>query len=594
MQHLHDAQHVLAVFQERVRIRPDDDAVTHVHDPAAGDAVSWTYAELDRQARRIGAWLQQRFDPLDRVLLLYPTGLGFVAGFFGCLYAGMIAVPAPLPGRYPHERRRVGAILRNAGARAVLTDSANLAAVRDWAATGPAGLTLSATDEPQPGPDPATWTQPHLDRDSVLLLQYTSGSTGDPKGVIVSHGNLLSNMVALARAYGVGPDTRYGGWIPLYHDMGLLGQLLPGLLGGRSCVLMNALTFLKRPVSWLTLIDRFDVDFSAAPNFAFDICARRATEADVAGLDLSRWTYASNGSEPIHAASLTAFTERFAPAGFRAEAVSPAYGLAESTVFVSSSNRRRPVLRRIDAQRLERGVVAPADAGEPERTLVSCGPVLDHEVRVVDLAIGEPLPEGRVGEIWLRGPSVSRGYWDNEQATAETFHGSLSPQDGGYLRTGDLGVLLAGELYVTGRVKETIIVHGRNLYPQDIEYELRAQHADLAAVGAVFTVPVGTGAGTVEDVVVVAHEVQGRPAPERLRELTAAIRQTVAREFGTRVGSVVLLPRGAVRRTTSGKIERSAMRALFRADELRSLLIDDDPRFAGMLRHRAPAAAVIG
>jgi acyl-CoA synthetase (AMP-forming)/AMP-acid ligase II len=363
-----------------------------------------------------------------------------------------------------------------------------------------------------------------------------------------------------------------GGWIPLYHDMGLFGQLLPALMVGTCCVLMRPGAFLKRPHHWLRMIDKYGIYSSSAPNLAYELCSARITDEQLAGLDLSRWRIAGNGSEPVNAATLAAFLKRFASAGLRDDVLCPCYGLAEATVFVSNETFRPVLVTTVDADRLRQHRFVPAVAGTD---LVSCGTPRDCEVLIADPRTGAALGPGGIGEIWLRGPSVSKGYWRNDSATERAF------TPGGYLRTGDLGTLHDGELYVTGRLQEMVIVHGRNLYPQDIERELRARHAELASVGAAFTVSLAEP-GT-EEILVVTHEINGRPAEDSLRQLAVEIKQTVAREFGVHLGAVGLLRRGGVRRTTSGKIQRATMRQLFLDGELNAMYTEYEPQVADAL-----------
>lgn len=584
---LRTAPNAVALLRRWALTRPDQDAVVYVDDPARPDsAVRLSYARLDAHARQIAGRLQRRLAPGDRALLVCPDGWQFPVALLGCLYAGVVAVPAPLPERYRQDQRRVLGIAGSAGVSAVLTDAASLAAVSGWVTANIPGTWCWATDAADQGgagePDAPGWTRPALDHDSVALLQYTSGSTGQPKGVVVGHGNLLHNVHSICTAFDLGTGTRAGGWIPLFHDMGLMGLLLPALFVGGTCVLMSPTTFLKRPHQWLGMVDTFDVSFSAAPNFGYEWCCRRVTDEQVARLDLARWRHACNGSEPVRAATMAAFTKKFAPAGLRSDAVVPCFGMAEATVFVSARPEGEPVVRRVDADALTRHELRPGQPGRPVQELVSCGVGYDLQIRVVDPDTRRVLPDGRVGEVWLRGPSVARGYWRDETATAETFQASTADGDGGFLRTGDLGAVYGGELYVTGRSKEMLVIHGRNLYPQDIESEVRAQHPELAgALGAAVGVSLAE-----EDVLVILHEVRGRWAAPQLRELAAGVAQTVAREFGTRVAGVVLLRPGAVRRTTSGKVQRTAMRELFLADAVDPLYSSLDPRLGGELAGR--------
>ncbi|CAM5545009.1 2-succinylbenzoate--CoA ligase [Streptomyces violaceorubidus] len=349
--------------------------------------------------------------------------------------------------------------------------------------------------------------------------------------------------------------------------MGLMGLMTTPLMTGSATVLMSPSTFLKRPHLWLHTIDRLDINFSAAPDFAYDVCSRRVTDAQAEGLDLSRWRHAVDGSEPVRSAVLDRFHRRFAEYGLRPETLAPSYGMAEATLFVSGAIGIAPSSVRVDAGSLERDEIRPT-AEESGRDVVSCGPPLGAEVLVVDPDTLRTLPEGSVGELWLRGPVVGHGYWGREATNEAEFRATTAEGDSGYLRTGDLGALYGGDLYVTGRIKDVLNLRGRNLYPQDIEHELRVQRPELGnLVGACFAVPQTAGPGQ-DDVLVVTHEVRGIKDEERLRELAADMRLTVAREFGAPVGAVLLLRPGGVRRTTSGKVQRSAMRELFRAGAL--------------------------
>ncbi|MGV9316913.1 fatty acyl-AMP ligase [Streptomyces sp. NPDC003691] len=568
---LTDAPDLVTLFREQVAARPDAEALTFVTDPAdpLGSAVRWSYARLDREARARAVWLRERLPRGARVLLLHPNGLEFAAALLGCLYAGMIAVPAPLPGAHQHHRRRLAAIAHDSGAGAVLTTSADLAEVREWLAdTVSAPLPTGAGDGPDGPADPDSWRPVALDRSTTAVLQYTSGSTGDPKGVVLQHDQILFNAAVGTAALRFG--GRAGGWLPLYHDMGLFTQVVWPLLLGESSVLMTPTAFVRRPVQWLRMIDAYGINCSFAPNFALELCARKVRDEDAAALDLSRWNLAGCGSEPIDPRVLTAFADKFAVSGLRRESVIPCYGMAETAVYVSVHVDGGAVTRRVDADALARGELAPPADGGAVRELVGCGlPDESFEMLVVDPETAEEVPEGSLGEIWLRGRSVSPGYWlrtDN----AAVFDAVTAAGQGGYLRTGDLGVLADGQLYVHGRLKDLIIVHGRNVYPQDIEYELRAQHPELGRTGVVFSGGGGLPGRPGEPSVVVTHEVAGVPA-DRLPALAAEIRRTVGREFGVRVGTVALVKPGTVLRTTSGKVRRSAMRELFHQGRLAAL-----------------------
>ncbi|MBC6447499.1 fatty acyl-AMP ligase [Actinokineospora xionganensis] len=566
---------IAAVIRDHVRTAPDDLAVIVVHDVDESDDTRWTYARLDAEARKVGAWLRARFPVGERLLLLYPTGVDFVAALVGCLYAGMAAVPAPLPGRYREERSRVQGIAENAGVCAVLTDSENFSAVAEWADAEGLGTPVVATDGGDL-PDAGAWQPEELDRSALALLQYTSGTTGAPKGAMLSHGNILHNVTNQRVMCRLTPRTRLGGWLPLYHDMGLLGQLLPALLVGTCCVLMRPASFLKRPHQWLRLIDKYDIHSSAGPSFAYDLVRTRITDDQVAELDLSRWRFSAIGAEPVRPMTLDRFVERFAPAGLRDDVLTTCYGMAEATVYISGQAYRRPKVITVNPEMLERQRFVAADGGVG---LVSCGTPHTFDVLITDPTTAEPLPPGSIGEICLRGGSVAAGYWNDTAANAFAWTAD------GYLRTGDLGAVYDGEIYVTGRCAELVTVAGRTFAPQDIERTLRARHPELGSVGAVFSVSLGAAAATM-DALIVTHEINGRPPADRLRALAEQIRATVACEFGVPVDGIGLLRRAAVRRTTSGKIQRATMRRMLLADELTAVYADYEPWVVQALRAR--------
>ncbi|MFC9681056.1 fatty acyl-AMP ligase [Streptomyces sp. NPDC056948] len=566
---------LLTTLREQAARNPQQPAVTLVSDLPDIRRTVRDRAELDLHSRRIASWLQERLSPGDRALLLYSPGIEFTTAFSACVHAGLIAVPAPLPGRYRHERRRLAAIARDAGVRAILTQQGDLQDVEKWIAEeGVVGAVCHPTDA-EDG-DPEAWTAPEVSPDTLALLQYTSGSTGDPKGVMVTHGNLVANVDRMVRMFGNDSGTTYGGWIPLYHDMGLIGLMLPGLLRGNGYVQMDPMSFLRRPFHWLRMLDACDVNFTAAPDFGYEMCVRRVTDEQLATLDLSRLK-AANGSEPVRADVVTAFTERFAAAGLRPEALIPVYGLAEATLMASGTTGRPPLRTEVDAAALENRELRPATGTHRSRVLVGCGAPSGSDALIVDPDTGDALPDGHIGEIWLDGPCVTAGYWENDDATDATFHARTSDGRGPFLRTGDLGGLLDGDLYITGRRKDVLVLHGRNLHPADIEYELRSQQEELEGLhGAAFLVGHDDGVDTAPAIVAV-HEIRAHWGAERLGEIAVDMKQTVAREFGVPVAAVALVRPAGVRRTTSGKVQRSAMRALYLAGELDTLHLAEDP-----------------
>lgn len=559
---------------------PDRQAFVFLPDPGKPWGKPLTYGALDRDSRSIASWLADH--RAERVLLLYPPGLDFVRGLLGCLYAGAVAVPSSLPEGHRPNMRRVARIVRDAELSVILTDSASQPGIAEWLdREGLTHIRAVATDVDglgDPGRQPAAG-----DPDALALLQYTSGSTSEPKGVMISHQNLVHNASAIGKALGSSRHTRFGGWLPHYHDLGLMGMLLQPLYHGGTCVFMSPMSFLKRPHLWLETIDKHDLHMSGGPNFAYELCTRRLTDQQIAGLDLSRWRVAVNGAEPVRAATLREFARRLAPAGFRERTLFPCYGMAEATLLVCGDRPdRAPVIHRVRVAGLERGELVPAeDATDGIRELVSSGRVADLDVRVIDPVTSKSVVDGRVGEIWLRGGSVAVGYWRQEDATRRTFqavvndeasgeNGGEGDAGGGYLRTGDLGVIQDGELYVTGRIKDVLVVQGRNLYPQDIEGEVRSVHPAFAGgMAAAFGVP---DPATDGDQVVVVHEIRsGGLGSEDLREIAGAVTRRLGRELGIGGARVLLTKPGTVRRTTSGKVQRSLMRELYLAGQLEPL-----------------------
>ncbi|WP_037922491.1 fatty acyl-AMP ligase [Streptomyces violaceorubidus] len=573
-----------SVLRHRAETEPDATAVTFVRDPdTAGAFDSLTRGELDRRARSAAVWLSDRTRPGDRVLLLHPPGVGFAVSFFACLYAGLVAVPCPQPGRYRHERRRLVGIAGDAGARVLFTDTAGLTEAQAWAREeGLHDLTCHSVGDDDADAD--TWgprTEPGPD--TLALLQYTSGSTGSPKGVMVRHGNLLRNAQSITRTTGTGRHHRMGGWIPLHHDMGLIGLLLTGVLRCGGYVQMDPASFLRRPHQWLRMLDVFDVHATASPNFGYELCLRRITDEQLEGIDLSRVRAAMNGSEPVRADTVARFCERFERFGFRADALVPTYGLAEATLLATATAGRPPFVTGFGTRALESHALRRTQAGETGRDLVGCGAVADLRAKIVEPDTKKVLPDGRIGEIWLSGPSVTAGYWDKPAATETVFGARTADGQGPFLRTGDLGGLLDGELFVTGRLKDLLVLHGRNLHPQDIESELRAHHRELAGLhGAVFTAAGETDSELPESLVLL-HEVRAHWGAERLAEVAAAMKVTVARTFGVPVGAALLVRPGGILRTTSGKVRRSAMRELYLAGQLDPLLASEDPRLTAAL-----------
>jgi amino acid adenylation domain-containing protein len=567
------------MLRARAAERPGQVAFTFLADGET-ETGRLTYAGLDGQARRIAKVLREVMAPGERALLLYPPGLDFIAAFFGCLYAGVVAVPAYPPRPNDRSQSRLRSIARDAGPRAALTNSAVLAGTKGLAALAPelAMVRWIATDAlAGRGDDEGTLPEP--DPESLAFLQYTSGSTAEPKGVEVTHANLLHNERMIGAAFQQDESSVVVGWLPLHHDMGLIGNVLQPLHAGGRCVLMSPVAFLQRPLRWLEAISRFRGTTSGGPDFAYELCVRKASPEALAGLDLTSWQVAFNGAEPVRAETLERFAATFEPCGFRPESFYPCYGLAEATLFVAGGVRGRvPRVARVESAALEHSEVVPATPeASGARRLVSCGrPWMGQRVVVADPETGAECRTGRVGEIWIAGPSVARGYWQNPEATARDFNAFLPSGDGPFLRTGDLGFVADGELYVTGRLKDLIILRGRNHYPQDLERTAEASHPDLRPGGAAaFSVET---AG--EERLVIILEVERRRR-DGFEEVAEAIRRAVAEEHEVQVWEVVLIRAGSLPKTSSGKVQRGLCRRLYLAEELpvvgRSALAAADP-----------------
>jgi acyl-CoA synthetase (AMP-forming)/AMP-acid ligase II len=526
---------------------------------------AFTYAEIDRRARSIAAHLPEWVRPGDRALLLYPPSLEFVAAFFGCLYAGVIAVPAYPPS--PRTVDRLVSIIADAGPSAVLSPTSIAPMVRAGLDEQLGGRDLPVIETDALDDRSAMWEDPGIGSETVAFLQYTSGSTGTPKGVVMTHRNLVSNERVIQQSFGTDQDLVLLGWLPLYHDMGLIGNVMHTLyLGGRA-YLMSPVEFLKRPFLWLQAVSHFRANTSGGPNFGFERCVRKVTSEERATLDLSCWTTAYNGAEPLNPETLERFSEVFAECGFLPEAMSPCYGLAEGTLCVTG---RPPLsgahIRPFDVRALEEDRRAVLSEGPGSRRLVSSGyGWADQRVVIVDPDLLVALPEGHVGEIWASGGNVAAGYWNREPESRETFSATLADTgEGPFLRTGDLGFVVDGELFVTGRLKDVIIIRGRNFYPQDIERTLdRADPRVRPGCGVAFGLEIDG-----EERLVIVQEIEGDPETVDVEAALAAIRREVATHNGVRAHAVVLIPRGEIPKTSSGKLQRALTRQRYLAGSL--------------------------
>jgi phthiocerol/phenolphthiocerol synthesis type-I polyketide synthase C len=528
------------------------------------ESATVTFAELDTRSRQVAVALLQQVSPGDRVLVMCEPGLEYVYAFLGCLYAGAIAVPAYPPSPMMLERSlpRLQAVVTDARADYAITTRllAPLFGQTDLlhTATG-SGFRFDCVEDLVGAAD--SWQAGHIGRgDDTAFLQYTSGSTGDPKGVVVTHRNLDVNTAMALDSFAVQDDCVSVSWLPPYHDMGLIGLILSSLRSGTGLVLMPPDAFLKHPVRWLRAISNYGAYLTASPNFGFELCVKRVPEAELATLDLSSWRVAINGAEPISVPTLDAFTERFGGSGFRRDTMRPSYGMAEATLLVSAGSLgvdAREVA--LDAAALEEGRAERAVDGRPARVLATCGHPPRGGAVLVLSADGSPLPDGQVGELAVVGAHVAAGYWQLPADAVDPF--GVAPDGQPMVRTGDLGCVVDGELLITGRIKDLIVVRGRNHYPQDIERTVDGAHSSIRP-GCAAAVSVSDDSG--EALVVVAET---RPVDD-YAVVRSAISSAVNATHGIRPDAIVFVETRTIPKTSSGKLQRAAVRAAFLAGDL--------------------------
>lgn len=557
---------VVELLRKASSTQPNRDAFTFLSDGETEKATV-TYEELDKRSRRLAAQLQALGLTGERALLLYPAGLDFLIAFFGCLYAQVVAVTA-YPPRNQRNTPRIKAISTSAQAAIALTTTEILPTVQSLMTekTDVGSLQWLTTDNLAQGIED-TWEEPSIDRDTLAFLQYTSGSTGTPKGVMISHGNLLHNADTTYQFMEHSAESKFVTWLPMYHDMGLIGGILQPLYGGFPCIIMPSASFLQRPYRWLQAISQYQGTTSGGPNFAYDLCVQKITPEQKETLDLSSWSVAFNGAEPIRHDTLERFAEAFAECGFRKEAFYPCYGMAETTLMISGVQKATsPIVKAVQKSALEfNRVVESSVEDDNVHHFVSCGRIIPEQKIVIanPKTLSSCQPD-EVGEIWVSGPSVGQGYWNREEQTEETFRAYLSDTGSGpFLRTGDLGFLQNGELFITGRAKDLIIIRGRNLYPQDIELTAERSHKTLRAGSvAAFAVELEK-----EERLVVVQELEFRAKPN-IEEVINAIRQAIAQEHEVQVYAIVLIKAGTIPKTSSGKIQRRTTKAGFLAGTL--------------------------
>jgi acyl-CoA synthetase (AMP-forming)/AMP-acid ligase II len=558
------------VLRSRAADQPNDTAYIFLQD-RSGEPLLLTFGDLYRRAQAVAQRLVQRAEKGDRAALLFPPGLDFIVAFFGCLFAGIVAVPMMLP-RRDSTRDASAAILSDCSALFTITRRDLITGARPDLAQRLLGTKTEWVfiDSQFAGSDQPDSPLPDVEGEDIAFLQYTSGSTAAPKGVIVTHANLLHNLEMIRIAFGNTRWSTHLSWVPHYHDMGLILNILQTLYLGSKCVLLSPVSFMQRPLSWLRAIHDYQAEVAGGPNFAFDLCVTRYRSEQMQGIDLSCWKLAYNGAEPVRADTIERFTSTFARYGFAATSFHPAYGMAEATLLISSGTRGSgPVIRTVSREALQRHQAVASMRSEDVHCIVGCGRRLPGErLAIVDPESRQPLAAYTIGEVWVAGAHVAQGYWCNSEATNSVFKATISREDAEYwLRTGDLGFLdETGELFITGRIKDLIIVRGVNHYPQDIEYTAQDCHPALRRhCGAAFSVLDQNN----EEQLVIVQEVKRTYRQQiALVECIASIREAITREHDIAPRAIVLIRTGTLPQTTSGKIQRSLAKQMFLAGTL--------------------------
>ena len=557
---------LVELLQHRAKFQGDKTAYIFLVDGETKE-VKLTYGELDKQARAIAATLQKKFAPGERALLLYPPGLEFISGFFGCLYAGIIAVPAypPDPNKLDVSMAKLQRIIADCTPEVILTtkEFLDLAAFifpdypdlekMEWLASDEVDVALAED-----------WEEPEINSETLAFLQYTSGSTGEPKGVMVSHGNILYNEEMIKQAFGHTQQTIVVGWLPLFHDMGLIGNTFQPLYLGIPSIFMSPIAFLQKPFRWLQAISHYKATTTGSPNFGCDLCVHKITPEQLKAIDLNSLKVSYNGAEPIYAETLNNFAEAFKSCGLNKNAIYPCYGMAEATLFISGGLKNEPpVIVHIDKTALvQNKIVFCKSEQENAQAIVGCGRTwLEQKILIVEPDTLKECPPDKIGEIWVKGENVAKGYWNNPEQTEKIFKAYLDDTGKGpFLRTEDLGFIKDGELFVTGRIKDLIIIRGRNHYPQDIELTVEKSHEALrSGCCAAFSVDVEN-----EERLVVIQEVK----PKGLETLNTdkvieAIRRAVTEKHELQCYTVVLIEARSIPKTSSGKIQRKLSRTMF-------------------------------
>lgn len=560
---------LVETIRRHASIRPDNIAFIFLRDGET-EQERITFGELDSKVSRLAGLLRQQDRDNKPVVLLYSTGSAFIHAFLACLYAGIVAVPVNVP-RKRQSPEKLISILRNSAGKRILTETALFGdlAGRFEADEFLGSVELLATDT-----DAWQTAQPlasaDIDLDSVAFLQYTSGSTGNPKGVIVSHRNIMANQRMICEAFGHSDKTVFVGWLPFHHDMGLVGNIMQPLYLGIPSVLMSAAAFVQKPVRWLKAISKYKATTSGGPNFSYDQCVRRCSDAELAGLDLSSWKVAFNGAEPVRAETLAQFQAKFQRYGFSSRSFYPCYGMAEATLFVAGGVAgSEPVISTFDTAQLEDSS-AGASGAPRARDIVGCGfGRMGQKILIVHPETKRPCAPGSIGEIWVSGANIARNYLRADGAIADCFNGRLADTDEGpFLQTGDLGLIHEDNLYVTGRLKELIILRGRNIYPHDIERSVSDAHPALhGCEGAAFSVDVDG-----EEKLVVIHEVSRTYLNKfDTGDITSSVRERLAADHDVGLHDLTLVRPLTIPKTSSGKTQRNLCQDLYVQRQLLAL-----------------------
>ncbi|HEV7598941.1 MAG TPA: fatty acyl-AMP ligase [Bradyrhizobium sp.] len=553
---------LVELLHHRALHQANERAYVFIND-AGTELAELTFKQLDDSSRSLAKRISKLARPGDRALLVFPSGLDFLVAYFACLYAGIIAVPAvpPRRGRLRHATLGIASDCRpklGFTSDALISNmTQEFAGEAAWDAIRWMSIKGAPDFEDETGQRSAA-------SDEIAFLQYTSGSTSAPKGVMVSHGNLLANLEMIRHALGTTAASTCVSWMPFYHDMGLIYNALHTLYVGSMCVFMAPASFMQRPLGWLAAISKYRAEIGGGPNFGFDLCVNRFKPERVQRLDLGSWRVAFNGAEPVRARTLQRFSETFAAFGFDRRAFYPCYGMAEGTLLLSGGSRDAlPVIRGFERSDLARGRVAPVDDISPDCShVVGCGSsVVGQSLIIVDPVACRECGPGEIGEIWVAGPHVAAGYWCNPAATHETFEGVVAGTGAGpFLRTGDAGFILDGELFISGRIKDVIIIRGQNHYPQDIEATVGACHP---AFRENFGVAFAIGEPGEERLVVIQEVERTWRASLNPINLVESVRAAVVAEHELMVSELVLIRTGTLPKTSSGKVQRRGTRQLY-------------------------------